>query len=139
MGLKVPTLPSQAGSTDNQPLPFGAFQKSPIDITKTLLSDAIQNNEVITLLQDQIEQLEQDAKEEIQGGGEETTDGLSEEENSMPLDLGAGSGSDLGSDFGGSEPPSGGEETPEPSEEPGGEELPTPSDLGIDFTDNSQA
>lgn len=38
MGLKVPTLTSQAGSTDNQPLPLGAFQKSPIDMTKTLSS-----------------------------------------------------------------------------------------------------
>ena len=102
-----------------------------LKITKTLLSDAIQNNEVITLLQDQIDQLEHDAKEEVTSDGEEITDGLSEEENSMPLDL--------GSDLGGVEPISGEEERSEPYEAPDNGELPTPSDLGIDFTDNSQS
>ena len=102
-----------------------------LKITKTLLSDAIQNNEVITLLQDQIDQLEHDAKEEVTSDSEEITDGLSEEENSMPLDL--------GSDLGGVEPLSGEEERSEPYEAPDNGELPTPSDLGIDFTDNSQS
>lgn len=102
-----------------------------LKITKTLLSDAIQNNEVITLLQDQIDQLEHDAKEEVTSDSEEITDGLSEEENSMPLDL--------GSDLGGVEPISGEEERSEPYEAPDNGELPTPSDLGIDFTDNSQS
>ena len=77
-----------------------------LKITKTLLSDAIQNNEVITLLQDQIDQLEHDAKEEVTSDSEEITD---EEERS------------------------------EPYEAPDTGELPTPSDLGIDFTDNSQS
>lgn len=102
-----------------------------LKITKTLLSDAIQNNEVITLLQNQIDQLEHDAKEEVTSDSEEITDGLSEEENSMPLDL--------GSDLGGVEPLSGEEERSEPYEAPDNGELPTPSDLGIDFTDNSQS
>lgn len=102
-----------------------------LKITKTLLSDAIQNNEVITLLQDQIDQLEHDAKEEVTSDSEEIADGLSEEENSMPLDL--------GSDLGGVEPLSGEEERSEPHEAPDNGELPTPSDLGIDFTDNSQS
>lgn len=102
-----------------------------LKITKTLLSDAIQNNEVITLLQNQIDQLEHDAKEEVTSDSEEITDGLSEEENSMPLDL--------GSDLGGVEPFSGEEERSEPYEAPDNGELPTPSDLGIDFTDNSQS
>ena len=102
-----------------------------LKITKTLLSDAIQNNEVITLLQNQIDQLEHDAKEEVTSDSEEIADGLSEEENSMPLDL--------GSDLGGVEPLSGEEEMSEPHEAPDNGELPTPSDLGIDFTDNSQS
>ena len=104
-----------------------------LKITKALLSDAIQNTEVISLLQEQIDNLEKDNTEEVS----DESSGMSEEDtDNMPLDLGGGPS------MGGGEAPSGGEESTEEAPEEGGEEgggeLPSPADLGVDFTDNSQ-
>lgn len=103
-----------------------------LKITKSLLSDAIQNTEVIQLIQDQIDNLENDRTEQVENETETQEEEFSDE---TPLDLG-----------GGGEPtPEGGEQGGGPEEEPsegeevGGGELPNPADLGIDFTDNSQA
>lgn len=111
---------------------------SKIKILKSLLANVVNDNEVISILQDYIEQLEEEAEKESDEPTETTDE--STEDN---MDLG-------GSDFGGS---SGGladaidddfsiegeEETSGENDEASGEEtiLPSPADLELDLTDNN--
>lgn len=109
-----------------------------LKILKSLLSTIITDDEVITLIQEQIDNLE----EQIQNG-EIPMEGTEGEEN-----MNFGGGSSMGGefdDFGGDQPLDldtelgleSEEEIGEVGEE-GGDTLPTPADLGnIDFTDNN--
>lgn len=108
-----------------------------LKILKSMLSNVISNTEVIELIQDQINNLEKEIKEQ------EDAEAASENEDMSFDDLGLGGGSDFGGDdFGdifGSE--SGGDDFGDFSdlevESEGGESLPTPAEAGggLDFTD----
>lgn len=97
-----------------------------LKILKSLLSDVLASNtEVISLIQEEIDKLEQTPEEE------ESDEDLGDDE---PLDLGGDFNSPRKSDFGGpSEPnlPDIDMEEPAPTE---GESLPTADELGIDMT-----
>lgn len=116
-------------------------------VLKSLLSETLANQEVTNILQDYIEKLEngEDKKDEEPGSEGDLAD------LGMPSDMGMGEESTF-SPMGGS--PSSAEEEPESTEPEGeaeseteepeesneGEEetLPSPSDLGVDLTNNPQ-
>ena len=121
-------------------------------VLKSLLSETLANQEVTNILQDYIERLEDEQarrkdEDESEEGMQPDSGGLGG--LGMPPDMGADEVSDF-SPMGGS--PSSAEEEPEvkepePEPEEGqqeetdeGEEvaLPSPSDLGVDFTNNPQ-
>lgn len=107
-----------------------------LKILKTLLSDALNNTEVISLIQDQIDALETEQEAEIpEQSSEENFDSLFGEDEPMDFGGGESSGSDVGgSDFDFSEPASA-----EPIETPPTDDtLPSPADLGIgDLSDST--
>lgn len=113
-----------------------------LKILKSLLANAVTNTEVTALLSDQIKRLEDEARKmakeqaelEFSDSGDTAVDtnGGSEYDADMPLDLGdtSGGGVDLG---GGSETPA---EAPSETPVDTGEDssLPTPNDVGVDMT-----
>ena len=103
-----------------------------LKMTKSLLSSAISNQEVISYIQDYIDKLKAEAEEQAAAEAEEPG-ADSGDDFDMDFDFGGGgssSGGDL--DFG----DLGGEAESEPMEMGGAEEsLPTPNDLGMDMTE----
>lgn len=116
-------------------------------VLKSLLSETLTNQEVTNILQDYIEKLEnEENKKDEESGSEDDLADLG-----MPSDMGVGEESNF-SPMGGS--PSSAEEGPESTEPKGESEaeteeaeesneeeeevLPSPSDLGVDLTNNPQ-
>ena len=104
-----------------------------LNILKTLLSNVINDEEVISLIQEEVEKLEKEEKsmrDIPQGDGEEPN-------------YGSGSGSEGGPDVPSRDDPLnlddelGLDNTTETSDE--SESLPTPEELGIDFTDSNSS
>jgi hypothetical protein len=106
-----------------------------LKILKALLSDVISDQEVVSLLSEEIEALEK-AEEDANAETEDTSMEGGEDSESYdtsggdysfdePLDLGGGD--DLGDDTGGEEMDAGGDEVDTSSDE----ELPSPSDLDV--------
>ena len=104
---------------------------SRLKILKSLLSNVITDNEIIDIIQDEIDRLESE--------GETIEEASPTEEESGGEDFGgrapASPARDVGSEINISM--AGEEGVEEPESEAGAEELPNPSDLGVDFTDNT--
>ena len=100
-------------------------------ILKSLMSNIINDNEVLDLIQEEIDRLAEE-------GDMGALEGEEEESADMGMDMGGGpSGSparDMGQDLG---LEAGDETIEEPESEAGNEELPTPDELGVDLTDNN--
>ena len=113
-------------------------------ILKSLLTTIVNDNEVITLIEEYIEKLEKDAEEEANPTPTGNTTETSEDDFSMGggsgmPDSGGGLQDDLFGDMS-SEVDEFGDESEEPmSDETGGNEtiLPSPADLELDLTDNN--
>ena len=111
---------------------------SKIKILKTLLSNVVNDNEVISILQEYIEKLEEEAEKESEESTQTTDESMEDD-----MDLG-GSGFNSGSGgladaIGDNLSTEGEEETPNENDEASGEEtiLPSPADLELDLTDNN--
>lgn len=111
-----------------------------LTILKTLLADVVNEPEVISLIQEEIDRLEQEGatekgatEEEDNFGGEPAGLGDGGFDRSTPMDL-----NDEATDFGGDIEDNEISDTEEP--EKGAEEtvLPSPSDLGVDFTNDNE-
>lgn len=113
-----------------------------LKLLKALISNTITNEEVLSLLQEQIEELEaqnQPAEEE-QVGTEDIDINFNDNGGS---EFSSSSGGDLNMEMGGSEfaetePAAGETGGAESGGETGGEELPSMNDIGLDFADSSQ-
>ena len=111
---------------------------SKIKILKTLLSNVVNDNEVISILQEYIEKLEEEAEKESEESTQTTDEPMEDD-----MDLGGSSFSSssggLADAIGDNLSTEGEEETPSENDEASGEEtiLPSPADLELDLTDNN--
>lgn len=111
-----------------------------LKIKKSMLSGVLSNSEVISLIQEQIDKLEQQAESEPTNDEDllDTEEDISSDE---PLDLGSESSGETDTSFEETTPESGEEETAETAEESGEAEetiLPSPSELGVgDMSDST--
>lgn len=104
---------------------------SRLKILKSLLSNVITDNEIIDIIQEEIERLESE------GEVVEESSEVEVEEEPERNDFGGRAPASPARDIG-NEINIGGEEgVEEPESEAGNETLPNPSELGIDFTDNT--
>lgn len=111
---------------------------SKIKILKTLLANVVNDNEVISILQDYIEQLEKKAEEETEEPTQTSDESIGDDGGLGGSDFGGGSGGladAIGDDFS----TEGEEEMLDGTDETSGEEtiLPSPADLELDLTDNN--
>ena len=114
-------------------------QKAKLEILKSLLSNVITNDEIISIIQGVIDELEeQGTEEQVPGntpenefGGEPAVGGARNSAFGSMSDVGGAVSEEEPGEVGGEEAPEGGEVVAQP-------ELPSPSDLGIgDLSDNT--
>lgn len=104
-------------------------ESAKLRILKSLLAQAINNQEVLDLIQDEIDNLTEKEADEGLGGSANDIDSIVDERADDSGDFGSSSNTSLGDLFA--------DESDSSSSEPEGDELPTPADLGAgDLSDN---
>lgn len=104
-------------------------ESAKLRILKSLLAQAINNQEVLDLIQDEIDNLTEEEADESLGGSANDIDSIVDERADDSGDFESSSNTSLGDLFA--------DEPDSSSSEPEGDELPTPADLGAgDLSDN---
>ena len=104
---------------------------SRLKILKSLLSNVITDSEIIDIIQDEIDRIESEGETIEEASPTEGESGGEDFGGRAPASPARDVGSEINISMAGEEG------VEEPESEAGAEELPNPSDLGVDFTDNT--